>query len=201
MREIYLHGSNHKEEQSDIDYLSASSFYKKLHEMERHSKQGLIVHLHTIGGEWDDGMAIYDNILYSNCPITIIGHGSVYSIGTIIMQASKKRYLMPNCSFMVHYGSCSVLADHKTAISTIDHYKKLENKMLDIYSSRCVNGNFFSGQDIIKIKTYIKSKLDKIGDWYMTSEEAVDYGFADKVLTKREYNYVRKIIQRNNGRA
>jgi ATP-dependent protease ClpP protease subunit len=95
MREIYLHGNNHKEEQSDIDYLSASSFYKKLHEIEKQSKQGLIVHLHTIGGSWDDGMAVYDSILYSNCPITIIGHGSVYSIGTIIMQASKKRYLMP----------------------------------------------------------------------------------------------------------
>ena len=71
--------------------------------------------------------------------------------------------------------------------------------MLDIYAGRCVNSDFFNSQDVTKVKTYIKSKLDKIGDWYMTSEEAVNYGFADKVLTKREYNYVRKIIQRNNS--
>ena len=201
MREIYLSGNSELEDANDIDYVAATNFYKNLHELERHRKDEIVIHLHTIGGDWDDGMSIYDNILYSNCPITIIGHGSVYSIGTIIMQASKKRYLMPNCSFMIHAGTCSVLGDHKTAVSTMDYYKKLEDKMLDIYSSRCMNGPYFNGEGVSSVKSFIKSKIDKIGDWYMTPEEAVEYGFADKVLTKREYNYVRKIIKRNNRPA
>jgi ATP-dependent protease ClpP protease subunit len=198
MREIYIHGNNQKEELNDIDYLSSSAFYKTLHELERESNEDIIVHLHTIGGDLDDGLAIYDNILYSNCNISIIGHGCVYSVGTIIMQAAKKRFLMPNCSFMVHYGSCSISAEHKSAVNTIAYYKQQESKMIDIYADRCLSGNAFKGYDKEKVKRFITSKLDKNGDWYMSAEDAVYFGFADKVITKREYSNVRKINKRNN---
>lgn len=200
VREIYLHGPLNKDENyNDIDHVASTIFYKKLHELERQGcTNPILIHLHTIGGDWNDGMAIYDTISYSNANITIIGHGCVYSIGTIIMQSAKKRYLMPNCSFMVHYGSCDLSGDHKSAVNTAEYYKVLENTMLDIYASRCVNGEFFyeKGYDHAKTKTYIQKQLDKISDWYLTPEEAVYYGFADKVLTKREYNGTRKIVKR-----
>lgn len=202
MREIYLPEVN-KDETNTIDYANSSGFYKKLHEFEQENKSAITVHLNTAGGDWFDGMSIYDSINYSNCPITIIGHGTVASIGTIIIQAAKKRLLMPNCTFMVHYGTCDVAGDHKMAVATMEYYKRLEERMLDIYSSKCIEGSFFieKGFDQQKVRQFIKTKLEKLGDWYMSAQEAVDFGFADKVISKREYNNVRKTVKRDNRRA
>lgn len=194
MRELYLASD-------EIDCQSAFSFYCKLHEFENQGDGEILVHLHTNGGGWDDGLSIYDNILYSNSDVTAIGHGCVYSVGTIIMQACKKRYLMPNCSFMIHYGSCSISSEHKSAMGTMEYFKESEEKMLDIYVKRCQKGQAFLGHDEKKIKNFIRTTLDKKGDWYMSAEDAVHYGFADKVLTKREYCNVRKAKQRSNKSA
>ena len=51
-----------------------------------------------------------------------------------------------------------------------------------MYAEKCVKAKFFKDREdsISKVKAYIKRKLDK-GDWYMTSEEATNYGFIDGI--------------------
>jgi ATP-dependent protease ClpP protease subunit len=62
--------------------------------------------------------------------------------------------------------------------------------MLDIYVTNCIKGKFFKERyeepTEAKVKTFIKKKL-KDGDWYLSSNEAVYYGFADGVLSTRKY--------------
>lgn len=147
-----------------------------------------VIHMKSIGGEWGDGMAIYDAIQFSQNP-TIIGHGYLCSMGTILLQAAPKRYLMPNCDLIVHFGSLS-LDGHQVAVESANrYYTKVKNNMIDIYADRCVNGPFFvdRGYSRSKTRAYIKRKLESNVDWYLNSEEAIHYGFADKVLTKEEY--------------
>ena len=62
--------------------------------------------------------------------------------------------------------------------------------MLDIYVEQCIKGKFFRErfEDLSesKVRSFIKRKL-KDGDWYINSNEAVYYGFADGVLSTRKY--------------
>ncbi|MFM6395510.1 MAG: ATP-dependent Clp protease proteolytic subunit, partial [Planktothrix sp.] len=124
-----------------------------------------------------------------------IGHGCVYSIGTVILQACKRRYLMPNCSFMIHYGSLSLDCSYKIADDTLDYYRKQADAMVNIYYQKCKFGQHFLEWPEKEIKSFLKTNLAK--DWYMSSYDAVYYGFADEVLTERKYRNVRQINKRN----
>jgi ATP-dependent protease ClpP protease subunit len=59
--------------------------------------------------------------------------------------------------------------------------------MMDIYASRCVKGKYFKDQnwDLTKVKNFLYRKM-KNGDWYINANDAVNYGFADKVITSWE---------------
>ena len=198
MREMYL---LEKKDESLINFYHSIAFYKELHELEK-SSQPIVIHAHTVGGDWEDGMAMFDTIKFSPCTISMIGHGCLYSMGTILLQAAKKRYLMPNCSFMVHLGSTAFEGAYQTAASTMEFYQNGTDFMLDTYSERCCKGVFFKDKQMDQKKTrdFIHKKLKDKTDWYMTANEAVYYGFADKVLSKSEYINVRrigKLVNRN----
>jgi ATP-dependent Clp protease protease subunit len=201
--EIYLHSDDSDPNDNGIDFRTASRFAKNIHKAEKSNDDQLIVHFSSIGGEWADGMSIYDNILHSCFSVIMIGHGCLCSMGTIILQAASKRYLMPHCDLMVHFGDLTLSGHQVSVESGSKYYTKIKNNMIDIYTDRCINGPFFKEREYSrnKVKAYIKRKLESNVDWYMTPEEAVDFGFADKVLTKTEYLNVRKITKRNTRRT
>jgi len=201
--EIYLHSDDSDPTDNGIDFRTASRFAKNIHKAEKSNDDQLIVHFSSIGGEWADGMSIYDNILHSCFSVIMIGHGCLCSMGTIILQAASKRYLMPHCDLMVHFGDLTLSGHQVSVESGSKYYTKIKNNMIDIYTDRCINGPFFKEREYSRnrVKAYIKRKLESNVDWYMTPEEAVDFGFADKVLTKTEYLNVRKITKRNTRRT
>lgn len=201
--EIYLHSDDSDPTDNGIDFRTASRFAKNIHKAEKSNDDQLIVHFSSIGGEWADGMSIYDNILHSSFSVIMIGHGCLCSMGTIILQAASKRYLMPHCDLMVHFGDLTLSGHQVSVESGSKYYTKIKNNMIDIYTDRCINGPFFKEREYSRnrVKAYIKRKLESNVDWYMTPEEAVDFGFADKVLTKTEYLNVRKITKRNTRRT
>jgi len=200
LAEIYLNSDEADLEDNGINFKVATKFMKKLHDAEETADNKIIVHTSTIGGEWADGMSIFDNILYSSLPVYMIGHGCLCSMGTIILQAAHKRYLMPDCDIMVHFGDLTLSGHQVSVESGTKYYVKVKNQMIDIYTDKCIKGKFFKDRSYSRARTkaYIKRKLESNVDWYMTPEEAVDFGFADKVLTRTEYLNVREIKKRNN---
>jgi len=201
--QIYLNSDETNLEDNGIDFKVAAKFTKSLHRAEAiEGASSILVHFQSIGGEWADGMSIYDNIQYSYLPVSIVGHGCLCSMGTIILQAAKKRLLMPNCDLMVHFGDLTLSGHQVSVESGTRYYTQIKNKMIDIYTDRCMSGNFFTerGYSRSRVKSYIKRRLESSVDWYMSPEEAVDFGFADKVLSKTEYANVRQIKKRNTSR-
>lgn len=61
-REIYVHGayagSQHAEDAGEpgVEYRMATAFVKNLHVLEAQNQNNVLLHLHSIGGEWGDGM-------------------------------------------------------------------------------------------------------------------------------------------------
>ena len=183
-REIFLHNSFMSDDNQNpgVEYKMASTFVKNIKLLEHRSQEPIVIHMQSIGGDWADGMAIYDSIILCKSYVTIISYGQAESMSSLILQAADNRLLTPNSYFMIHYGSTSLSADYLNAINWIEFEKRLSSKMLDMYAKRCVEGAFFEGKDESQVKKYLSTKL-KSGDWFLDPVDAVYYGFADGVVS------------------
>lgn len=185
-RELYLHGYvGNTDEDPGVEYRMAAQFYKNIRLLDAISKDPIIIHMFSVGGEWDAGMAIYDAMCLCQSYITIVAYGQASSMSSIIFQAADKRVMTPNAHFMAHYGSVDCGGDHLSAHNYAKVDKKNTETMIDIYADGCVNGKYFKEHytDITeeKVRNYLKRKL-KDGDWYMSSEDCIYYGFADSII-------------------
>lgn len=195
-REIYLHGEPGEEScDGGVDFRMANRFLKNLRFLEAAGDDPIIVHQHSIGGDWAEGMMIYDLITNCSCHIIFVMHGTACSMGSIIPQAADTRIIMPNCSFMVHEGSTLLDGTHKQVQSAAKLEEKMLDQMLDIYASVCVNGHFFQKEqaDAKRVRAYIRDKMNDKEDWWLFARETVAHGFADAVLTDEGYESIDSI--------
>ena len=193
-REIYLHG-HFADEEPGVDYRMAVTFIKNIHLLERMANATIVVHMHTVGGEWNDGMAIYDAIKYSPCPVVVIAYAHSRSMSSIIPQAADKRIIMPHTDFMIHYGSIALEDVSVAAKSAIDWNEKLSGDMLDVYADRCIEGEFFIEKNMTyeQIKKFLDKKMRQHIDWWLDAEESVSYGFMDGVYGTKGFETMNKI--------
>ncbi len=193
-REVYLHGHHGLvEEDPGVEYRMASTFIKNIRSLDLANKEPIIVHMHSIGGNWGDGMAIYDAIILCQSYVTVVVYGQAESMSGIILQAADLRIMMPNAYFMAHYGSTDISGDYLTAHNEAKYDKVIAKRMFEIYSEQCVSGKFFKDHYKIptaeKVNGFLRRQM-KDGDWYLTADESVHYGFADHVLTSSKYNSI-----------
>ena len=137
----------------------------------------------TLGGEWNYGMGIFSAIKACKHKVIITAYAWARSMSSIILQAAAERVLMPNCDFMVHYGTSAYSGHYLCAKSGMlfeEHYEKI---MLGIYADRCYHGRFFTDHNMceVDVARYITKQIQEKGDWWLSAEEAVYYGFADRV--------------------
>jgi len=194
-REIYLHSHvADSDEEAGVDYRMSVRFQKNMRAMNICSRKHILIHMHTIGGCWHDGMGIYDCTKFSRSPVSILGYGHFGSMSSIILQSANRRILMPNSEFMIHYGSVSFDSNAISAKSAVDQNEKLNKRMLEIYSEKCKDSERFLGWTLEKIKRHLDTKMRQKQEWYMTAREAVEYGFADSVLGDEKTPSIEEIL-------
>ena len=182
-REIFLHGwEGAVDEEPGVDWRMASTIIKNLSILNNSGRGNILIHQNTIGGEWADGMAIYDAILMSKAKTTMLCYGHSRSMSSITLQAANKRVLMPHCYFMVHDGSMFVEDTVRGVLTAAEEAKRDIETMMDTYTRRCKCS-----------RAYIKKKIGAKQDWYMSAEEAVAHGFADGILGTKGYETISKI--------
>lgn len=196
-RELFLHRYIHTEAETagdcGVDYRMAVTFIKNLGFLDG-SKENILVHMQSRGGDWNDGIAVYDAIKASVAPVTILAYAHARSMTSIILQAADVRVLMPNCDFVVHYGWTSRGEDRFTPVmNQMEHEKRLNEVMLKIYAARCKGSEFFVDEPKTGIMSYIKMQLADKTDWILSAKEAVMYGFADGVLGTKGFETIKKI--------
>tara|TARA_R100001163_G_C5068128_1_gene207943 strand:- start:2641 stop:3303 length:663 start_codon:yes stop_codon:yes gene_type:complete len=197
-RELFLHGYfSNEEEELGVEYRMATTFVKNLRILDLDSSKNILIHMHTIGGSWHDGMAIYNSIQFSKSHITTLAYASASSMSSVIIQAADLRVTMPDTEFLIHFGTLSLENHSLAAVSAVENEKRLNTRLLDIYTNRCISGEFFKKQykslTPDKVKSYIAKKLKSKVDWYLSAEEAVFYGFADGVIGEKGYENIDKI--------
>lgn len=189
-REIYLHGYiTNTDEDPGVEYRMATNFYKNVRMLDAISNDPILIHMHSVGGNWHDGMVIYDAIRLCRSHTTIVTYGQAESMSSIILQAADNRVMTPNSYFMCHFGSSGYSGNYLDVQKGAAFEKKMTETMLDIYADVCMAGKYFkehyTDPDFEKVKNYLKRKF-KDGDWYLDANEAIYYGFADCVLNSRK---------------
>lgn len=182
-REIYLNGDLSKESEENIDYRVSTLFLKNIRTLSSINQSPITIHCMSPGGEWDAGIAIYDSIKLCPCETIIMVHGKAYSMASIIMQAASLRIMQPHASFMVHFGWAGSMNTSLGAIEEARVETLRNNTMLKIYAERCQYGKFFieKRMSLDKIIDYIDKRIKNSSDWYLSSEEALYYGFTDGI--------------------
>lgn len=190
-REIYLHSYlSDAEVESGVDYKSAVIFEKNLRYLNIISMEPIFVHMHLPGGEWQDCLGIYDAIKSCACNVVILAYAKAESCSSVLLQSADLRILMPNTNVLIHYGSFSINEEHsKAAASSIQWNEQECDKMIDIFTDRCILSTMAKEKKWKKMiaKKHIISQIANKCDWILTAPEAVSYGFADGILGSKQF--------------
>lgn len=195
-RQIYLHSYYVKDDEGEpgVDYRQATTFIKNLHIIDRPPNHSICIHMHSVGGCWDNGMAIFNSICLSQSHITILAYSQASSMSGIILQSADLRVLMPDCHFLMHYGSSGGAMSHPVALhNEAVMQMKACDRMISIFASSAFNSNKASfwlkkkSTTYESIRKFFKEKLLKEVDWYLDAQEAIDYGLADEILGNENY--------------
>ena len=169
-------------EEPGVEYAMASRFIKNLNILMRKSNNPILIHMKTNGGDWQEGIAIYDAI--KACPnrVTILNYTHARSMSSIIFQAADKRVMMPNSVFMFHEGNTEFSGTIKQFRSMFDEDKYAREVMLNIYIESLKEVGSMSSKTKPQIRRWLIDQMDKKEDVFLTAQQAVGYGFADEIF-------------------
>jgi ATP-dependent protease ClpP protease subunit len=164
----------------EVCYGMAMRFLKNLRLLEDVSSEQITVILNTAGGDVYQGLAIYDAIKLSPCPIVIEVHGLAMSMGAIILQAADSRRLMPSAAVMFHCGHDSGPMSNPYELANYVLFGKKMDAIADrvIYDSI----NEKRSKDGMANLSPHKFKAMLLDGVYLTAKEAVDMGLADEII-------------------
>jgi len=185
-REIFLNGHiADVEEEPGVDWRMATKFNKNIRLLTSGptAHQPILIHMHTIGGNWEDGLAIYDIIKScTNTQITILAYAHARSMSSIILQAADTRVFMPNAVWLMHMGDMGFEGQAQSFEAEAEWAKKDHDRMLDIYVASAHGSSAYTGKSKKQVKNFIDKGLRLKQEWYMSAREAIHYGYADAVF-------------------
>ncbi len=132
------------------------------------------LYINSPGGSVTAGMAIYDTMQYIKCDVSTICIGMAASMGAFLLAggAKGKRQALPNAEIMIHQPSGGTSGKASDMLIDAEHILKTREKLNRILAEN-------TGRPVEEIEK------DTDRDRWMTSEEAVQYGLIDGVVTKR----------------
>ena len=133
------------------------------------------LYINSPGGSITAGMAIYDTMQYVKPDVSTICIGMAASMGSFLLSsgAKGKRFALPNSEIMIH----QPLGGFQGQATDIDIHAR---RILKIKESLTKLLSENTNQSLEKIKSDVER------DYFMTAEEAMNYGLVDKVIIKNE---------------
>ena len=139
----------------------------------KNPEKDICVYINSPGGSVTAGMAIYDTMQYVKCDVSTICVGLAASMGAFLLSAGTKgkRYCLPNSEVMIHQPLGGVQGQASDIEITANHILKTKKKMIEMLSKN-------TGQSVKKVE----KDVDR--DYFMSADEALNYGIIDKVITR-----------------
>ena len=133
------------------------------------------LYINTPGGSVTAGMAIYDTMQYVKSDISTVCIGLAASMGATLLAAGKKgkRFALPNSQVLLHQVAGGVTGEAVEIEITAKQILKIKEKLNNILAKH-------TGQPLEKIER------DTDRDFYLSAEEAKEYGLIDEVIKQKE---------------
>ena len=132
------------------------------------------MYINSPGGSVSAGMAIYDNMQFIKCAVSTICMGMAASMGAFLLAGGTpgKRLALPHSTIMIHQpsgGAQGQATEIQIVADRIQYTKRMLNELLAANTHQPLE----------------KIAADTERDYYMSAEEAKNYGLIDAVVTKR----------------
>jgi len=137
-------------------------------------KRDIKLYINSPGGVVTGGLAIYDTMRYIQPDVSTVCVGLAASMGAVLLAAGEKgkRFALPNSQVMLHQvmgGATGQAVEIEITAKQILKTKEKLNKILATHTKQPLN----------------KIEKDTDRDFYLTAEEAVDYGLIDSVIKNK----------------
>lgn len=133
------------------------------------------LYINSPGGEVSSGLMIYDTMQYIKPDVQTIAMGMAASMGSILLMGGTKgkRFALPNAEVMLHQPSGGAEGMASDILISAKHIELTREKLNNIVVGR-------TGQKLDKVA------IDMERDFWLTAEEAKEYGIIDEIMTTRE---------------
>lgn len=133
--------------------------------------QDIHLYINTPGGDVASGLAIYDTMQYIKPDVSTLCMGQASSMGAVLLAAGKKgkRYALPHSRIMIHQPLAGVSGQASDISIHAREILRVREKLNSIMAKH-------TSQPIERIQN------DSDRDFFMTPEEALEYGIIDEVM-------------------
>jgi len=137
----------------------------------------ILFYINSPGGVVTAGMSIYDTMQYIKPDVSTIVMGQACSMGSLLAQAGAagKRMILPSARHMIHQPSGGARGQATDMQIQVNEIMEMKRNLTGIYVKHNSSG-----------KTFEELSRDMERDFFMSAEQAVVYGLADKIVAKRE---------------
>jgi len=144
-------------------------------EAEDHEKE-ILFYINSPGGLVTAGMAILDTMEFIKPDVRTVVMGQACSMGSLLAQAGTpgKRMMLPYARHMIHQPSGGTNGKVTDMEIDLKEIIKMKKTLTQIYVDHNSKG-----------KTYEQISADMERDYFMSAQEALDYGLIDEIVTKR----------------
>ena len=131
-------------------------------------------YINSPGGEVSSGLMIYDTMQYIKPDVQTIVMGMAASMGSILLMGGTKgkRFALPHAEVMLHQPSGGAEGKASDILVSAKHIELTRSKLNNIVVER-------TGQDLEKVER------DMDRDFWLSAEEAKEYGIIDEIMTSR----------------
>jgi ATP-dependent Clp protease protease subunit len=140
------------------------------------SSQPITMFINSPGGSVTSGMAIYDTMQFVKCPVSTYVMGQACSMGSLLATAGAagQRYILPNARHMIHQPSGGARGQATDMEIQVREILEMKRNLTNLYVKHNSKG-----------KSYEEFARDMERDNFMSAQQAVDYGLADVIVSKR----------------
>jgi ATP-dependent Clp protease protease subunit len=159
-----------------IDSQLARNIYSRLILLEKdNAEKPITVIINSPGGSADSGFGIYDMLRFVKPPVVTLTAGLCASAAVIILLAGEvdKRYSLPNSRFLIHQPSTSAVGPAADLEITANQILKMRDQFNLIIARE-------TGKDLKKVTA------DTNRDFWLSAEEAVNYGLVSRIVQTRD---------------
>ena len=181
-REEYTYGVEEEMAEPGVEFSMANQFIKNLRLLSNMTDDPILIHLKSCGGDWTEGLAIYQAIKACRNKITMLNYMSARSMSSIIFCAADHRVMLPYSDFMIHTGTMTFSGTGTQVDTEYEQKKRADNIMYEIYLQHLRKAEKFEGWSDKKISNWLTKVMKDKEEVYFTAEECLELNWADAIF-------------------